>query len=135
MTTSQMAGERSRLAALPVEEKVRLLTGADSWRTHGAAALGLRPMVTSDGPAGVRGTTLDDSNPSSCLPCPSALGATWDSELVRELAAALGAEARGKGVDILLAPTINLMRTPLAGRGFECFSEDPELTARIAVAT
>jgi beta-glucosidase len=82
----------------------------------------------------VRGTALDESNPSSCLPCPSALGATWDPELVRELAAALGAEARGKGVDILLAPTINLMRTPLAGRGFECFSEDPELTARIAVA-
>jgi beta-glucosidase len=129
-----MSGERSQLAALPLEDKVRLLTGADSWRVPGCDALGLRPMVTSDGPSGVRGTTLDESNPSSCLPCPSALGATWDPELVRELAAALGAEARSKGVDILLAPTINLMRTPLAGRGFECFSEDPELTARIAVA-
>src|SRR6266571_3162392 len=132
--TTQMSGERSQLAALPLDDKVRLLTGADSWRIPGCDALGLRPMVTSDGPSGVRGTTLDESNPSSCLPCPSALGATWDPELVRELAAALGAEARGKGVDILLAPTINLMRTPLAGRGFECFSEDPELTARIAVA-
>jgi len=129
-----MSGERSQLAALPLDDKVRMLTGADSWRIPGCDALGLRPMVTSDGPSGVRGTTLDESNPSSCLPCPSALGATWDPELVRELAAALGAEARGKGVDILLAPTINLMRTPLAGRGFECFSEDPELTARIAVA-
>jgi beta-glucosidase len=129
-----MSGERSQLAALPLEDKVRLLTGADSWRIPGCDALGLRPMVTSDGPSGVRGTTLDESNPSSCLPCPSALGATWNPELVRELAAALGAEARAKGVDILLAPTINLMRTPLAGRGFECFSEDPELTARIAVA-
>jgi len=129
-----MSGERSELAALPLEDKVRLLTGADSWRIPGCDALGLRPMVTSDGPSGVRGTTLDESNPSSCLPCPSALGATWDPELVSEVAAALGAEARGKGVDILLAPTINLMRTPLAGRGFECFSEDPELTARIAVA-
>ena len=129
-----MSGERSQLAALPLEDKVRLLTGADSWRIPGCDALGLRPMVTSDGPSGVRGTTLDEANPSSCLPCPSALGATWDPELVREVAAALGAEARSKGVDILLAPTINLMRTPLAGRGFECFSEDPELTARIAVA-
>ena len=129
-----MSGERSQQAALPLDDKVALLTGADSWRIPGCDALGLRPMVTSDGPSGVRGTTLDESNPSSCLPCPSALGATWDPELVRELAAALGAEARGKGVDILLAPTINLMRTPLAGRGFECFSEDPELTARIAVA-
>ena len=132
--TTQMSGERSQLAALPLEDKVRLLTGADSWRIPGCDALGLRPMITSDGPSGVRGTALDEGNPSSCLPCPSALGATWDPGLVRELAAALGAEARGKGVDILLAPTINLMRTPLAGRGFECFSEDPELTARIAVA-
>ncbi len=105
-----------------------------SGRIPGCDALGLRPMITSDGPSGVRGTTLDEGNPPSCLPCPSALGATWDPGLVRELAAALGAEARSKGVDILLAPTINLMRTPLAGRGFECFSEDPELTARIAVA-
>src|SRR5690349_25098085 len=132
--TTQMSGERSQLAALPLDDKVALLTGADSWRIPGCDALGLRPMVTSDGPSGVRGTTLDESNPSSCLPCPSALGATWDPVLVRELTAALGTEARSKGVDILLAPTINLMRTPLAGRGFECFSEDPELTARIAVA-
>jgi beta-glucosidase len=129
-----MTGERSQLAALPLDDKARLATGADSWRTHGCAALGLRPMVTSDGPSGVRGITLDESNPSTCLPCPSALGATWDTGLVREIAAALGAEARSKGVDILLAPQINLMRTPLGGRGFECFSEDPELTARIAVS-
>ncbi len=122
------------LAELTVHEKVLLLTGADSWRTQGAEALGLRPMITSDGPAGVRGVVLDERHPSSSLPCPSALGATWDPELVGELAAALGAEARSKGVDVLLAPTINLMRTPLGGRGFECFSEDPVLTARLAVA-
>ncbi len=119
---------------LTVQDKVLLLTGADSWRTQGAEALGLRPMITSDGPAGVRGVVLDERHPSSSLPCPSALGATWDPELVGELAAALGAEARGKGVDVLLAPTINLMRTPLGGRGFECFSEDPVLTARLGVA-
>ncbi|MBO0775733.1 MAG: glycoside hydrolase family 3 C-terminal domain-containing protein, partial [Actinobacteria bacterium] len=105
----------------------------DSWRTHGSEALGLRPLVTSDGPAGARGVSLDDRSPSSCLPSPSALGATWDPDLVREVAAALGAEARAKGIDVLLAPTINLMRTPLGGRGFECFSEDPQLSARIAV--
>jgi beta-glucosidase len=119
---------------LTVQDKVLLLTGADSWRTQGAEALGLRPMITSDGPAGVRGVVLDERHPSSSLPCPSALGATWDPDLVGELAAALGVEARGKGVDILLAPTINLMRTPLGGRGFECFSEDPVLTARLGVA-
>jgi beta-glucosidase len=135
MTTSAEAtAERSRVAALPVEDKVGLLTGADSWHTNGSAALGLRPMILSDGPAGARGITKDDRNPSASLPCPSALGATWDRELVRELAAALGAEARGKGIDIVLAPTINLMRTPLGGRGFEFFAEDPVLTAQLAVA-
>ena len=82
--------ERSLLAALPVEQKVRLLTGADSWRTHGADALGLRPMIMSDGPAGVRGITMDERKPAGSLPCPSALGATWDSELVYELGTALG---------------------------------------------
>jgi beta-glucosidase len=122
------------LPDLTVDQKALLLTGADSWRTQGAEALALRPMIMSDGPAGVRGVVLDERQPSSSLPCPSALGATWDPELVRELAAALGAEARGKGVDVLLAPTINLMRTPLGGRGFECFAEDPVLTAVLAVA-
>jgi beta-glucosidase len=126
--------ERSLLLALSVPDKVRLLTGAASWRTHGCSAIGLRPMVMSDGPSGVRGVTKDERHPSTSLPCPSAFGATWDTDLVSELATALGAEARGKGVDVLLAPTINLMRTPLGGRGFECFSEDPVLTARIAVA-
>jgi beta-glucosidase len=125
--------DASLVAALSVAEKVLLLTGADSWRTQGAKVLQLRSMITSDGPAGARGVTLDERRPSSSLPCPSALGATWDIELVRELATALGAEARSKGIDVLLAPTINLVRTPLGGRGFECFSEDPVLTAQIAV--
>src|SRR6266487_4447633 len=101
--TTQMSGERSQLAALPLDDKVVLLTGADSWRIPGCDALGLRPMVTSDGPSGVRGTTLDESNPSSCLPCPSALGATWDPELVRELAAALVAEAQCRQLEGLLS--------------------------------
>jgi beta-glucosidase len=126
--------DRDIVAALPVAAKVRLLTGADSWRTHGDSRIGLRPMVTSDGPAGVRGTLRDERYPSASLPCPSALGATWDAELVGRLATALGAEAKSKDVDILLAPTINLMRTPLGGRGFEFFAEDPVLTARLAVA-
>jgi beta-glucosidase len=125
---------REMVSALSVAEKVQLLTGADSWRTHASPAIGLRPMVTSDGPAGVRGTTKDERKPSASLPCPSALGATWDAGLVHRLALALGTEARSKGVDILLAPTVNLMRTPLGGRGFEFFAEDPVLTAGLAVA-
>src|SRR5690348_2095385 len=126
--------ERGLLAALSLDDKVRLLTGADNWRSCPLPAIGLRAMVVSDGPAGVRGVTMDERNPSSSLPCPSALGATWDPVLVQALAAALGAEARNKGVDILLAPTINVMRTPLGGRGFESFGEDPVLIAGMAVA-
>ena len=131
---TQAPAERALLAALSVQDKVRLLTGAANWRMHGSPAIGLRPMIVSDGPSGVRGVTKDERHPSTSLPCPSACGATWDTELITELAAALGEEARGKDVHVLLAPTINLMRTPLGGRGFECFSEDPVLTARMAVA-
>ena len=126
--------ESGLVARLTLEQKVRLLTGADSWRLYGESAVGLRPMVLSDGPAGVRGTGFDPANPSSSLPCPIALGATWDERLVHDVARALGREARAKGVDVLLAPTVNIVRTPLNGRGFECFSEDPVLSARIAVA-
>jgi beta-glucosidase len=131
--TAPASSDNGLVAVLTLHEKVLLLTGADSWSTQGAELLGLRPMIMSDGPAGARGVTLDERHPSTSLPCPSALGATWDPELVRELAGALGAEARGKGIDVLLGPTINLMRSPLGGRGFECFAEDPVLTARIAV--
>ncbi len=131
---AQLAALRPLLASLPLAAKVALLTGADSWRTHACPAIGLRPMVTSDGPAGVRGTTKDERKPSASMPCPAALGATWDVELVHQVALALGVEARSKGVDILLAPTVNLMRTPLGGRGFEFFAEDPVLTARLATA-
>jgi len=126
------ASERSLVAKLSLAEKVQLLTGADSWRTRESPGIGLRSIVTSDGPSGVRGMTKDERSPSACLPCPSALGATWDPQLVYRLAAALGGEARSKGVDVLLAPTVNLMRTPLGGRGFEFFAEDPVLTAVLA---
>ncbi len=122
------------MARLTLEQKVRLLTGVDSWALHGESAIGLRPIVMSDGPAGVRGTRMDPANPSTSLPCPVALAATWDPDLVKELTTALGREVRSKGIDVLLAPTVNIIRTPLSGRGFECFSEDPLLTSRMAVA-
>ena len=128
-------GDESALVArLDLEQKVRLLTGRDSWVLHNAAEIGLRHLVMSDGPAGVRGVRFDAANPSSSLPCPVALGATWDVALVEELALALGHETRAKGIDVLLAPTVNIIRTPLSGRGFECFSEDPLLSALIAAA-
>jgi beta-glucosidase len=132
--TGVRSDESGLVAQLTLEQKVRLLTGADSWALHGESLVGLRPMILSDGPAGVRGTRFDPANPSTSLPCPVALAATWDDDLIEEIATALGHEARSKGVDVLLAPTMNIIRTPLSGRGFECFSEDPLLTARIAVA-
>lgn len=132
--TSTQGEEAGLLALLSLEQKVRLLTGADAWSLHALSPVGLRAMVLSDGPSGVRGRRFDPAHPSTSLPCPVALGATWDERLVTEVALALGEEARSRGVDVLLAPTINIVRTPLSGRGFECFSEDPLLTARIAVA-
>jgi beta-glucosidase len=132
--TGVRSDESSLVARLTLEQKVRLLTGADSWALHDESAVGLRALITSDGPAGVRGARFDPSNPSTSLPCPVAIAATWDVALVDEIATALGHEARSKGVDVLLAPTMNIIRTPLSGRGFECFSEDPLLTSRIAVA-
>ena len=87
----------------------------------------------SDGPAGVRGTSW--SGPASAsFPCGAALGATWDPALVEEVGRALGREAHSKSAHVVLAPTVNLHRTPIGGRNFECFSEDPVLTAEIAVA-
>ena len=122
------------LGALTLEQKIGLLTGADNFSLAGHTPIGLRRLVMSDGPAGVRGTVMDPADRSSSLPAPIALAATWDPELVERVAAQLGAETRAKGVDVLLAPTVNLVRTPFGGRGFECFGEDPVLAARTAAA-
>ncbi len=127
--------ERARLAdKLDLRQKIRLLTGATTWRTHAEPVIGLAPMTTSDGPAGIRGEAWDERDTSLLLPSASALAATWDEPLVERLGALLAAEAGRKGVDMVLAPTLNLHRTPLGGRHFECFSEDPQLTARTGAA-
>jgi len=119
--TAGVSDESSLVARLSLEQKVRLLTGADAWVLHGESSVGLRPVVLSDGPAGVRGVRFDAANPSSSLPCPVALAATWDVGLIEELTTALGREARSKGVDVLLGPTVNIIRTPLSGRGLSAF--------------
>jgi beta-glucosidase len=128
------ATEKVLLAQLSLERKIRLLTGATHWSVHSDETIGLRQMVVSDGPAGVRGVRFRIDSPVSSLPAPIALGATWDAGLVHDVAAALGDEARALGVDVLLAPNLNLVRTPLGGRACECFSEDPWLVAGIAAA-
>ncbi|SHF07073.1 beta-glucosidase family protein [Streptoalloteichus hindustanus] len=125
---------RDRLAQLTLEQKVRLLTGASTWTLHPEPAVGLRSLLLSDGPAGVRGTKFDERDPSASLPSPTALAATWDEGRVHRLGRLLAAEARRKRVDVLLAPTVNLHRTPYGGRHFECLSEDPFLSGRIGAA-
>ena len=122
------------LRRLTLAQKVRLLTGADFWALHAEPAIGLRRLVVSDGPAGVRGERWDERDTSANLPSATALAATWDPERVERLGRLLAAECRRKGVDVLLAPTLNLHRTPLGGRHFECFSEDPHLTGCIGTA-
>jgi beta-glucosidase len=123
-----------RLRSLSLEQKVRLLTGADFWSLWPEPAIGLRRLVVSDGPAGVRGERWDERDPSANVPSPTALSATWDEDRVERIGRLLAAEARAKAVDVLLAPTVNLHRSAYAGRHFECFSEDPLLTARIGAA-
>ncbi|WTW98885.1 glycoside hydrolase family 3 C-terminal domain-containing protein [Streptomycetaceae bacterium NBC_01309] len=123
------------LARLDTGRKIRLLTGSGFWRTHAEPAVGLRAMVLSDGPAGVRGERFDERDPSAVLPCPTAVAASWDPGLARRLGRLLAAEARRKGVDVVLGPTVNLHRTPYAGRNFECYSEDPLLSGEMGAAT
>ena len=116
---------------LTLEQKVALLAGYDNWHTERVP--GVPVMRCSDGPAGVRGTSW--TGPASAsFPCGTALGATFDPQLVHTVAEALAVEARSKGAHMVLAPTVNLHRTPIGGRNFECFSEDPLLTTKLAVA-
>jgi beta-glucosidase len=125
---------RRRAGRLSLEQKIRLLTGADFWALYSEPEAGLRRLVLSDGPAGVRGESWDERLSSANVPSATALAATWDTGRVEAIGMLLAREARRKGVDVLLAPTVNLHRTPYAGRCFECFSEDPLLTARIGAS-
>lgn len=118
-------------ASLSLEEKVALLTGDTTWTTAPSAALHLRSLVMSDGPAGVRG---DGSLPAVSLPSPTALAATWDPAWADRLGTVFAAEARRLGIDVVLAPVLNLHRTPLGGRHFENYSEDPYLVGELGVA-
>ncbi|MCH7231160.1 glycoside hydrolase family 3 C-terminal domain-containing protein [Glycomyces sp. L485] len=122
------------LAGLDLDTKAALLAGIDMWRLLEIPEIGLRSMTVSDGPIGVRGRFWTVADPSLALPSPTAQAASWDPEFVREIGRLLAAEARRKHVDVLLAPTINLHRSPLGGRHFEAFSEDPYLTGSIARA-
>ncbi|HEV2370246.1 MAG TPA: glycoside hydrolase family 3 N-terminal domain-containing protein, partial [Acidimicrobiales bacterium] len=105
------------------------------WSTVPVPRLGIPRVRVTDGPNGARGSSMGSAGPTSvCVPCGSALGATWDPALMERVGALLGEEARTKSARVLLAPTVNMHRSPLAGRNFECYSEDPYLAGRQAAA-
>jgi len=123
------------LSQLTLEEKITLLAGTDTWRTHAIESRGISALKVSDGPNGVRGEHKDTKTQTSAsFPVGTALGATWNPDLVCEIGIALGEETKMKGAHVLLGPTVNVHRHPLAGRNFECFSEDPYLSSRMGVA-
>lgn len=124
----------SLLSQMTLEEKVSLVAGVDFWRTVPIERLEIPSMKVTDGPNGARGEGSAGKVPSACFPVGVALGATWNPDLIERVGESLADEVRAKGAHILLAPTVNIHRSPLAGRNFECYSEDPYLTARAAVA-
>jgi beta-glucosidase len=129
------------VAQLTLEEKASLCSGRDFWTTEPIDRLGVPSIVMTDGPHGVRlqqGATdhlgISSSVPATCFPTASALAATWDRDLVGEVAGAIADECLALGVDVLLGPGVNLKRSPLCGRNFEYFSEDPLLAGELATA-
>ena len=122
---------------MTLEEKALLLTGNGWWATHSIDRLGIPSISVTDGPHGVRkgqGAGLSTSVPATCFPTASALACSWDPDLVREVGIALGEESQAIDVQILLGPGINMKRSPLGGRNFEYFTEDPVLAGRLAAA-
>lgn len=124
----------SLLDQMTLEEQVSLLSGADFWTTVPVPRLNVPAVKVTDGPNGARGGIFKDGPSTACFPVGIALASTWNPELIEKTGAALGAEAKLKGARVLLAPTVNLHRTVLNGRNFECHSEDPWLSSEMAVA-
>ncbi|WP_182113126.1 glycoside hydrolase family 3 C-terminal domain-containing protein [Actinotalea sp. JY-7876] len=129
------------LAALTLEEKVALLDGSDFWRTTPVERLGVPAAWLSDGPHGVRAQPVGGDHlgamaatPAVAFPTAAATASSWDVDLLRRLGRALGEEARAQGVQVVLGPGVNMKRSPLCGRNFEYFSEDPYLAGELAVA-
>jgi beta-glucosidase len=119
---------------MTLEEKISMLAGADLWHTVSIPRLGIPSIKVTDGPNGARGAQGNMGPTSALFPVGMALGATWNTELVERVGAALAEEVKAKGAHILLAPTVNIHRTPVAGRNFECYSEDPHLSGKMAAA-
>ena len=137
-----MSGDvRSVLDQLTLEEKASLCLGSDFWHTAPVPRLGIPQITMSDGPHGLRKQPgrgdhvgISGSVPATCFPTACALGSSWDPDLVRRVGEALGREARAQDVAVVLGPGINIKRSPLCGRNFEYFSEDPLLSGVLGAA-
>jgi beta-glucosidase len=125
----------------PLHAKAEVITGASFWATADHPELGAPELVLTDGPHGLRRQRggddhlgLHDSVPATCFPPAVGLSASWDVGLLREVGRALGVESKANGVAVLLGPGVNLKRSPLCGRNFEYFSEDPLLSGALGAA-
>ena len=119
---------------LDLEDKVRLLTGAAAFSLHGNEAIGLRPMIFSDGPTGVRGSEFVGGKKVALFPNATLLAQAWDEAAAERVGEMLAGEGRAQTVDVILGPTVNLHRSALGGRLFEAYAEDPLLSGRLAAA-
>ena len=120
--------------SLSREDAARLTAGASMWTTAAVPAAGIPSLTLSDGPMGIASGRVDERDVARLTPCATALGASFDRDLVWRVGALVGNEAVARGVDMVLAPNVNLARSPLAGRAFEYFSEDPLLTGLLGAA-
>jgi beta-glucosidase len=138
--TAERDQAREAVAKLSLDQKLDLTVGADFWRTCAFPDAGIPSLRFSDGSCGLRaepasaGSSLLGAAPATCYPAPSVLGCTWDPALARKMGESLGEEARLAGVDVVLAPAVNLKRNPLCGRNFEYYSEDPVVAAHLATS-
>jgi beta-glucosidase len=127
------------ISQMTLEEKASLCSGKNFWHLKGIERLGIPSIMVTDGPHGLRKQAgdsdqvgLSDSVPATCFPTASALAATWNRDLIYQVGEALGEECRAENVGVILGPGANIKRSPLCGRNFEYFSEDPYLTGEIA---
>ena len=129
------------VAQMTLEEKAGLCSGADFWHLKGVERLGIPGVMVSDGPHGLRKQDqeadhlgINDSIKAVCFPAACATAASFDEALLERMGRALGEECRAEDVSVLLGPAVNIKRSPLCGRNFEYFSEDPYLAGKLAAA-
>jgi beta-glucosidase len=127
---------KSLISQMTLEEKASLCSGLDNWHTKPIERLGIPSIRMSDGPHGLRKEVPNQRNsvPSTCFPTAVTTASSWDRELIKQLGQALAKECQAEEVDIILGPAINIKRSPLCGRNFEYFSEDPYLSSQLATA-